>query len=153
MAASGVQITPLPDETIEEAWSRWCEAAISSGHIRWLMFPPKATTLFPDTAKAYSNCLFESASTRHLVALIAELPTVVPYAPPTISTGTVRLAAKSTGRCRLILKLGSLYRPGEQYFPLISLILFLKGDWHLAVRITESFSSGQFSATQIYAIG
>jgi hypothetical protein len=29
----------------------------------------------------------------------------------------------------------------------------LKGDWHLAVRITESFSSGQFSATQIYAIG
>lgn len=25
-AASDVQIAPLLDETIEEAWSRWCEA-------------------------------------------------------------------------------------------------------------------------------
>jgi hypothetical protein len=43
MAASTVKIDPIKGETREEAWERWCEAAILKGHIRWLMLPPAST--------------------------------------------------------------------------------------------------------------
>ncbi|KAE9369277.1 hypothetical protein N431DRAFT_427464 [Stipitochalara longipes BDJ] len=150
MAASGVQISPLPNETKEEAWMRWCEAAVSKGHIRWLMLPPAASSIFPDAIQG--NCPFPSASTRQMVSSAARLDNVVPYGPSFISAGTVTLAAKFAGRCRLLRKLGPLSRRGEQIFPIASLILFSKGDWSLAVHIAESFNCGEYPTNKIHAI-
>ena len=149
MAASGVAITPLPDETIDEAWSRWCEAAVSRGHIRWLMLPP-TPSLFPDVTQG--NCLFPRACTRAGASYSSLLDTVVPYAAPSISDGTVKIAAKFAGRCRLIRKLDPIHRNGGLIFPRLSLILFSRADWSLAAHIAESFSSGQFPTNEIHAI-
>jgi hypothetical protein len=149
MAASGVEITPLPDEMRERAWSRWCEAAVSRGHIRWLMLPP-TSTLLPDVTQG--NCLFPPARTRAGASNFSLLETVIPYAQPSISDGTATIAARFAGRCRLIRKLGQLHRVGEETYPIISLILFSRGDWSLAAHIVEAFCSGQFHKNEIHTI-
>jgi hypothetical protein len=148
MAVSGVQIEPLHNETEEEAWFRWCEAAVARGHIRWLMLPPVAPFVLSDVTQG--SCLFPPASKRGLASSRARLGTVVPYGPPSISAGTVRLTAKFAGRCRILRRLGSML--AEPFYPMLSLILFSKGDWFLAVHIAESFCSGQFSRNELHAI-
>ncbi|EED15182.1 hypothetical protein TSTA_046360 [Talaromyces stipitatus ATCC 10500] len=40
MAASTVEIIVQPKESRESAWKRWLEAALTAGHLRWLMLPP-----------------------------------------------------------------------------------------------------------------
>ncbi len=43
-------------------------------------------------------------------------------------------------------------QPFIEYNPILSLTLFSKGDWSLAVHIAESFSTGQFSRNELHAI-
>jgi hypothetical protein len=150
MAVSGVQIKPMQNETIEQAWLRWCEAAVTRGRIRWLMLPPIAPFVLSGTTQG--NCLFPSSRERDLASSISLADTVVPYGPPSISAGTVRLAAKYAGRCTILRRLGPWHRIGEMIYPMTSLILFSKGDWSQAVHIAESFSSGAFSRNQLHAI-
>jgi len=150
MAVSGVQITPLKNETIEQAWLRWCEAAVTRGHIRWLMLPPIATSVLSHSTQG--NCLFPSARVRGLASSCSLAHTVVPYGPPSISAGTVTLAAKYAGRCTILRRLGPFHRSGDIMYPTASLVLFSKGDWSLAVQIAESFSSGALSRNQLHAI-
>ena len=151
MAASGIQIRPLPEETREEAWMRWCEAAVSEGSLRWLMLPPVATSVVPDATQ--KNCLFPSASTRGSAAGAASLSNVIPYGPPVVSAGTVTLAARYVSHCRLLRKLGPICRrEGVVTFPIHSLILFSQGNWSLAVQIAEAFGSGHFPKDQTHAI-
>jgi hypothetical protein len=150
MALSGVQITPLKNETIEQAWLRWCEAAVTCGHIRWLMLPPIAPSVLSDSTQG--NCAFPCAKKRFEASASLRLITVVPYGPPSISAGTVTFAAKYAGRCTILRRLGLPQRIGGKIYPMISLILFSKGDWSLAVHIAESFSSGAFSRNQLHAI-
>ncbi|PMD16702.1 hypothetical protein NA56DRAFT_580067 [Hyaloscypha hepaticicola] len=149
MALSGVQITPLQNETIEQAWLRWCEAAVARGHIRWLMLPPIGSSVLYSTQ---GNCLFPCARMRGSASACAIVGTVVPYGPPSISAGTVTLAAKYAGNCTILRRLGSLHQYGGKFYAIISLALFSKGDWSLAVHIAESFSSGVFSRKQLNAI-
>jgi hypothetical protein len=62
------------------------------GHIRWLMFPH---VTFPDAATVDPNCLFPPEGTRYIASVASTLATLVGHAPPSISAGTVILAAKS----------------------------------------------------------
>jgi hypothetical protein len=150
MAVSGIQITPLKNETMEQAWLRWCEAAAARGHIRWLMLPPIAPSVLSDSTQG--NCVFPSAKKRLEASASLRFITVVPYGPPSISAGTVTLAVKYAGRCTILRRLDPFRRIGELFYPIESLILFSKGDWSLAVHIAESFSSGAFSRNQLHAI-
>jgi hypothetical protein len=115
-----------------------------------LMLPPIAPFVLSGTTQG--NCLFPSSRERDLASSISLADTVVPYGPPSISAGTVRLAAKYAGRCTILRRLGPWHRIGEMIYPMTSLILFSKGDWSLAVHIAESFSSGAFSRNQLHAI-
>ena len=150
MAASGVQIPPVPGEMKEEAWMRWCEAAVLKGHIRWSVLPPVASSIFPDAVQR--NCLFPPASARNTASGSTRLNNVVPYASTFVSAGTVRLGAKFSGRCKLLRRLGPIYRRGGHHFPIVALVLFAEGDWSLAAHIAESFSAGQYPRNQIHAI-
>jgi hypothetical protein len=150
MAVSGVQITPLKNETIDQAWLRWCETAVARGHIRWLMLPPIAPSVLSDFTQG--NCVFPSANKRLEASAGLRLGTVVPYGPPSISAGTVTLAAKYAGTCTILRRLGPAHRIGETTIGVTSLVLFSKGEWSLAVHIAESFSSGAFSRSQLHAI-
>lgn len=150
MAVSGVQITPLKNETIDQAWLRWCEAAVARGHLRWLMLPPIANAVLFDATQG--SCLFPSASTLLAASNDGHFHPVVPYGPPSISAGTVTLAAKYAGNCTILRRLGPLHSIGTELYPMNSLVLFSKGDWSLAAHIVESFSSRAFSRTQLHAI-
>ena len=125
MAVSGIQITPLKNETVEQAWLRWCEAAVARGHIGCLMSPPIAPSVSSHSTQG--NCLFPSASVRGLASACSLTRTVVPYGPPSILAGTVTLAAKYTGNCTILRRLGPLHRIGGKIYSMASLALFPKG--------------------------
>lgn len=40
MGTTGVEIDPIPGETLNGAWKRWWTKAIRAGYIRWLAFAP-----------------------------------------------------------------------------------------------------------------
>jgi len=64
MAASTVEIDPVKDETKEEAWERWCGAAVLNGHMRWLMLPPTPSTARVGSASP-PNCTIPCFTMRH----------------------------------------------------------------------------------------
>jgi hypothetical protein len=77
MAASTVNIDPIKGETREEAWERWCEAAILQGHIRWLMLPP-ASAAAKIGSTSSPNCALPFFSLRYLLSSASYLDSFTP---------------------------------------------------------------------------
>jgi hypothetical protein len=77
MAASTVNIDPIKGDTREEAWERWCEAAILKGHIRWLMLPP-ASAAAKIGSTSSPNCALPFFSLRYHLSSASYLDSFTP---------------------------------------------------------------------------
>jgi hypothetical protein len=139
MAASTVEIDPVKGETREEAWERWCEAAVLKGHIRWLMLPPGSSTAKPGSASRI-NCVLPCFSERHDLSSASFLDSVMPFGSPTAKDGTFTLTGRYIGSCKLIRRLGSTHRSKSGFYHRdITLILFSQGKWSIALQGARAF--------------
>jgi hypothetical protein len=151
MSASTVEIDPIKGETREEAWERWCESAVLQGHGRWLMLPP--ASLDPQIGATSSfNCALPSFSLRHDLSSGSYLDSVTPFEPVAGNKGTFALTGRYVGSCKLIRRLGSTYRSKSGlYHRDITLILFSRGNWHLALQVAQAFGGGRYNKKQLIA--
>lgn len=151
MAASTVEIDPLKGETREEAWERWCEAAILKGHIRWLMLPLASTAAKIGTTSS-ANCALPCFSLRYHLSSASYLDSVTPFEAATVQDGTFTLAGRYIGSCTLIRRLGGTHRSKTGlYHRDITLILFSKGKWSIALQVARAFNAGRYSKMQLVA--
>jgi hypothetical protein len=149
MAASTVEIDPIKGETKEEAWERWCEAAVLNGHIRWLMLPPTPSTATVGSASP-PNCIIPSFAMRHDLSSCSYLDSVKPLSSPSVTNGTYTLTGRHIGPCELIRRLGSTHRSKSGlYHRDITLILFSKGQWSVTLQLAHAFGGGRYSKRQL----
>lgn len=154
MAVSGVQIQSRIGETRENAWQRWWEEAIKQGHLRWLHTPiPKSSrisTSHESSDHPPHNCLVPDFSQRHTLSSSSKLDTVRPLGPVAVEDGMVITTARYVGKCRITCRLGELHaKPANRIHRDITLILFSRGRWHLALRVSQAFGGGRYSLSQI----
>jgi hypothetical protein len=148
MAASTVEISIVPKESRESAWKRWLEAALTAGHVRWLMIPPAILS----TDGARLTCVEVSCSKRHDLSSASGLDTVTPYGPVVVSEGTVSLTAKRIGPCTILRRLGPVHRCEGWIHRDLTLIVYAKGIWSSAIDIAVAFGSGRYSNKQLILI-
>ena len=151
MAASTVEIDPIKGETKEEAWERWCEAAVLNGHIRWLMLPP---TPFTATMGSISplNCIIPCFSMRHDLSSCSYLDSVELLGLPSVTNGTYTLTGRYIGPCEIFRCLGRTHRSKfGLYHRDITLILFSNGQWNVALQLACAFGGGRYSEKQLIA--
>lgn len=145
MAASGVEILPRRKETKEEAWQRWCEAAVTAGRIRWAMLPKPA--------KSFTNsCVIPAFNLRHELSSRSMLDHVEPFGAASMKNGTITLIGRRIGSCRLLRRLGSLHRSENGYHRDITLILFSNGRWSIALQLAQAFSASTYDGRRLKAI-
>lgn len=150
MAVSTVEISVRPKESRESAWKRWTEAALTAGHLRWLLLPPSVR---PEDQAAGLTCVEVACSGRHLLSSASGLDTVTPYGPVTVEDGTVRVTARRIGPCSIIRKLGPVYRGGTGWVHRdLTLILYAEGTWSSAIDIAVAFGAGRYSNKQLIMI-
>jgi hypothetical protein len=149
MSASTVEIDPIKGETKEEAWERWCEAAVLQGHVRWLMLPP--APFDPQIGATSSfNCALPCFSLRHDLSSASYLDSVTPFEPVAGNNGTFALTGRYVGSCQLIRRLGSTHcSKSGLYHRDITLILFSRGNWHLALQVARAFGGGRYNRKQL----
>lgn len=153
MAASTVEITPKSGESKEKAWERWCEAAVSKGHLRWAMLPHACSTTSSSIQETNPNCVIPRFLRRHEVSSGSMLDSVTGFKPPSVTEGTVILAGRNVGRCRLLRKLGSSYEFSTGLIDRgLTLVLFSRGRWSHALKIALAFGAGRYSGAQLIAI-
>lgn len=150
MAVSTVEITVQPKESRESAWKRWLEAALTAGHLRWLMIPP-AMLSTKDASEL--TCEGVLCSKRHELSSASGLDTVSPYGPVVVFESTVSLATRHIGPCTILRKLGPVYRCDKGWVHRdLTLIVYSEGVWSSAIDIAVAFGSGRYSNKQLIRI-
>ncbi|KAJ6115338.1 HET domain protein [Penicillium sp. IBT 16267x] len=150
MAATGVEISVQPKESRESAWKRWLEAALTAGHLRWLMIPPTILSAEQAENLTCDGVLF---SKRHELSVASGLDIIKPYGPVLASEGTVSLAARQIGPCTTLRMLGPVHRCQRGWVRRdLTLILFSNGDWSTAIDIAVAFGSGRYNNKQLILI-
>jgi hypothetical protein len=153
MAASGVIIQPGKVTGQDNVWSLWWEEAISQGNHRWLFLPPvlqKGSNLGIKS----SNCVMPHFKTRQQSSQYSGLDTVrVQTGEVVLQNGGIKVRGRWAGSCRMVQRLGKVYQDNQGYLRRdITLILFAKGSWKSALRITAAFGGGRYSWKQILAL-
>lgn len=152
MAVSTVEIGVQPKESKESAWKRWLEAALTAGHLRWLMIPPAMLSV-EHPGPPELTCEGVLCSKRHELSSASGLDSVVPYGPVTVSEGTVSLVARYIGPCTLLRTLGPVHRCAKGWVHRhLTLIMYSKGDWFSAVDIAVAFGCGRYNNKQLILI-
>jgi hypothetical protein len=150
MAASTVEISVQPKESRESAWKRWLEAALTAGHLRWLMIPP---TMLSTEEAAELTCEGVLCSKRHELSSTSGLDTVTPYGSVVVSEATVSLTARHIGPCTILRKLGPVHRCDKGWVHRnLTLIVYSKGVWSSAIDVAVAFGSGRYSNVQLILI-
>jgi hypothetical protein len=154
MAASGVEIQPVERESREQAWMRWCEVAISQGHIRWLMLP---NLLFRNQIASrvsrLGGCGITPFQNRYLASAGSYLDTVAPLGDTKIQDHTIILSGRRVGKCQVLYKLGTVHRCTDLVLHRhLTVILFSKGKWRRAVQIAIALGAGRYGRRRILAI-
>jgi hypothetical protein len=150
MAVSTVEISVQPKESRESAWKRWLDAALRAGHLRWLMIPPAMLSI---GEAAELTCEGVLCSRRHELSSASGLDTVTPYGPVVVSESTVSLTARHIGPCTILRKLGPVHRCGKGWVHRdLTLIVYSKGVWSLAIDIAVAFGSGRYRNKQLILI-
>jgi Heterokaryon incompatibility protein (HET) len=149
MAVSTVEISVRPNESRESAWKRWVEAALTAGHLRWLMIPPAMRS----TKAIELTCEEVLCSKRHELSSASGLDIVSPYGPVVVREGTVSLSARRIGPCTTVVKLGPVYRCNRGWVHRdLSLIVYTKGVWSSAIDIAVAFGSGRYNNRKLILI-
>lgn len=150
MAASTVEISVQSKESRENAWKRWLEAALTAGHIRWLMLPP-ALILTEEALEL--TCESVPCSKRYELSISSGLDAVTPYGPVSVSQGTVSLVARYIGPCTILRKLGPVHRCDKGWVHRdLTLIIFSKGIWSSAIDVAVAFGAGRYNNKQLITI-
>jgi hypothetical protein len=151
MAASGVEIEPVVGETRECAWDRWCEAAVLSGHLRWVMLP---STPISDYQTTSFNCVIPPFSGRHDLSYRSFLDGVPPLGPTSVKDGTFTVTGRHIGSCQVLRRLGCTHRwnSGIYYHQNITFCLFSKGRWALAMQLARAFGAGRYNEKELAAL-
>ncbi|KAJ4145431.1 hypothetical protein LMH87_004282 [Akanthomyces muscarius] len=150
MAVSTVEISVRPKESRESAWKRWTEAALTAGHLRWLMLPPSMRI---ENNAAGLTCAEVACSGRHLLSSASGLDTVTPYGPVTVEDGTVAVTARRIGPCVILRKLGPVLRGGAGWVHRdLTLILYAEGAWLSAIDVAVAFGAGRYTNKQLIMI-
>lgn len=154
MAASGVFIDELDIESPAEAWLLWCEQAIREGNIRWALLPPvRPTSAALSAHDGVDNCAIPTYSTRHLASSGSGLDTVTPLGTVEVKDGTVTMAGRWAGMCKVIRKLGCVHQDTAGLLHRdITLILFASNNWSLALRSASAFGGGRYTLKKLCAI-
>jgi hypothetical protein len=150
MAVSTVEISIQPKESRESAWKRWLEAALTAGHLRWLMIPP---AILSTEEAAELTCEGVLCSKRHELSSASGLDRVTPYGPVVVSKATVSLTARHIGPCTTLRKLGPVHRCDKGWVHRdLTLIVYSKGAWSSAIDIAVAFGSGRYNNKQLILI-
>ncbi|KAF2187471.1 HET domain protein [Zopfia rhizophila CBS 207.26] len=154
MAASGVEIAPVPGESRERAWERWWEAAVCRGQVRWAVLPPAPLVDEANVpGKTISNCIVPAFLHRHDVSAASYLDSVAPLDTVTVVDGTLTLSGRFVGNCTLLRELGSVHESRNRYLHKdITLTLFARGRWSVALQIVEAFGPGRYYKKQQVAL-
>ncbi|KAM0163661.1 hypothetical protein ACHAPG_001187 [Botrytis cinerea] len=148
MAASGVVITPGVVTGQDNVWALWWEEAIRQGHHRWAFLPPVISE------STSTNCIMPPFKSRHKSSQYSGLDTVhVKEGKVIISDGSINMQGRWAGSCRIIRRLGKVYRDlNGGLCRDITMILFASGRWKLALRLVAAFGGGRYSWKQSLAI-
>lgn len=151
MAASGVIIQPGVVSGQDNVWQMWWEQAVRQGHHRWIFLPPAITS----TALASNsrNCIMPDFKVRLKASQNSGLDTIRMNGEVELMDGSVKLNGRWAGSCYVIRRLGKIHEDNQgRLHRDISLILFAKGSWKLALRIVAGFGGGRYSWKQTLAI-
>jgi hypothetical protein len=153
MAASGVVIQPGITSGQENVWRMWWEQAVRQGHHRWIFLPPVADWR-TGAVSTSGNCLMPSFQARGKASQNSGLDTVrVKTGVMTTTDGGVKLIGRWAGMCKLVRRLGTIYEKPENLIHRdLTLILFARGSWQMAIRIVTAFGGGRYSWKQILAL-
>lgn len=147
MAASGVVLHQTNITGKEKVWALWWEKAIQTGHFRWAVLPP-AIPLTPDP-HGLRNCIMPQYSVRHLASTNSVLDAVQPYGPIEVSSGIVTMVGRVAGRCEILRRLGRIHIEEDGAVVRdVTLVLFAKNDWTVALRVAGAFGAGRYSFKQ-----
>jgi hypothetical protein len=153
MAASGVVIQPGVVSGQENVWRMWWEEAVRQGHHRWIFLPP---VVGGQTGAPFSsgNCAMPSFSARHKASQQSGIDTIrVTTGTVNVVEGGVTLSGGWAGSCKIIQRLGMVHEKPEGILHRnVTLILFAKGSWQLAIRVAAAFGGGRYTWKQILAI-
>jgi hypothetical protein len=69
-----------------------------------------------------------------------------------VNKGIVTLTGRRIGSCQLLYRLGSVHQSKAGYHRDITLILFSKGRWNVALQLAQAFSAGTFDARRLKVI-
>ncbi|KAF7191867.1 hypothetical protein HII31_06912 [Pseudocercospora fuligena] len=150
MAASGVTVQPVADETKGQAWSRWCAEAINTGHLRWALLPASSCLLVDGET---GTCAFPRFLQRHKLSGISTLNHVTPLEISEAAHGVVTAHARLLGSVQTIRRLGRVHepKPGRIHRD-ITLIIFAKAQWSLALTLAWTFGGAGLGTRQAKAI-
>ncbi|KAK6603348.1 heterokaryon incompatibility protein [Botrytis cinerea] len=145
MAASGVVITPGVVTGQDNVWALWWEEAIRQGHHRWAFLPPVISE------STSTNCIMPPFKSRHKSSQYSGLDTVhVKEGKVIISDGSVNMQGRWAGSCRIIRRLGKVYRDlNGGLCRDITMILFASGRWKLALRLVAAFGGGGIPGSKV----
>jgi hypothetical protein len=144
MSASGVVLDDASTVGKEMVWARWWEKAILEGNLRWALLPP---AMSPGTVTR--NCAMPDFPKRHLCSTNSGLDAVKPYGPIDAEQGTVSAIGRMAGRCRISKRLGRIYLDADGHMVRdITLCLFARKDWSLAMKIASAFGVGRYHPKQ-----
>jgi hypothetical protein len=146
MAASRVEVEVVLGETKLQVWKRWCEEAIRQGHIRWLLLPKG---LEPHADKEPGSCVLPCFAERHKLSGSSSLDHVNPLGPVTVENGSATVYARCIGQVRVIRRLGRVYQAHNgRLHRDITLILFSRARWSLALQLVSAFGGGRYDYKQ-----
>ena len=131
MAASGVVITPIEGESLNEAWRRWWEAAIAAGHSFFALLPTLKDHSAPDSGP-YSNCIMPALIVRTECIGRARLSDIPLMGRVTLVRSTLKAWGRRDGTVKIDHCLGK-----EDKLPMTmqELLMFYRRD----TVITERF--------------
>jgi hypothetical protein len=151
MAASGVIIPPGVVSGQGNVWRMWWEQAVHQGHHRWIFLPPVITSIA--LASNNGNCIMPDFKIRFKASQNSGLDTVSIDGKVELIDGSVKLSGRWAGSCHLIQRLGKIHEDNQgRLHRDITLILFAKGSWKLALRIVAGFGGGRYFWKQTLAI-
>lgn len=150
MAASGVILNPIADESNVTAWQRWCETAIRQGNARWALLPanPQHTIAGPGY-----TCALPTFQHRHVLSSSSGLDYVTALKPMSCSDGCVSMSCRRFGTVKILRRLGTVHEARNGLLQRdITLVLFAGGKKRTALQLAMAFGGGRYSEQGLESI-
>ena len=150
MAASGVILNPIADESDVAAWQRWCETAMRQGNARWALLPANTRH---DIAEPGYTCALPTFRYRHSLSSSSGLDYVPALKPMSCSNGCVSMSCRRFGTFKILRRLGTVHEARNGLLQRdITLVLFAQGKKRTALQLAMAFGGGRYSVQGLESI-